>query len=146
MLTLTKSCLVPSLLALAMLAPASVAAGTASHSKNHDLASKAIACVNAMAHAHFKSAEKDFTTQIQTALPPAKLQAVWNGMIQQVGAYESQKKTTIVDAQGYTSVVVNTQFKLAKINIVLTFNDVGKVAGLHFDPAPPSSAANRASV
>lgn len=136
MFTLTKSCLVPSLLTLAMLASASVAAGTASHSKNDDLTIKAVACVSAMAHAHFKSAEKDFTTQIQNALPPAKLQAVWNGMIQQVGAYESQKKSTIVDAQGYTSVVVNTQFKLAKINIVLTFNDVGKVAGLHFDPAP----------
>ena len=60
------------------------------------------------------------TGQMKQAAPADKLQEIWRALVPQ---------------DGYTSVIVNTQFKNQTIGLLVTFDAGGKIGGMHQVPA-----------
>jgi hypothetical protein len=122
-------------LALALLVPfAARAAGT--QGVNGSLVPKAQAFVRTLAKGDFKAAEADFTGQMKEAAPPAKLGEVWRGLISQVGPFQGTGASKIVVRDGFTTVIVRTDFKTRALGIAVTFDSAKRIAGMHFVPPP----------
>ena len=83
----------------------------------------------------------EFNAQMRAALPPEKLAEVAAALPVQLG--EPQERLgTRVEAQGpYTTVIVTQQFEHATVDVQLSFDAEGKVAGLFVRPAQPSAGA-----
>ncbi len=122
-------------LALAVLVPA---AGRATGKKvaKATLAPEAIAFVQAMAKGNFKSAETDFTEQMKQAAPPGKLREAWESLLNQVGSFQDTGVSKTVVKQGFTTVIVKTDFKSRAIGIAVTFDSAHRIAGMHFVSPP----------
>jgi Protein of unknown function (DUF3887) len=122
-------------LALALLVPlASQAAG--GQAANGSLAPKAISFVRTLAQGDFKAAEADFTDQMKQAVSPAKLGEVWQRLISQVGPFQDTAGSKTVVQNGFTTVVVKTDFKSRALGIAVTFDSAQRIAGMHFVPPP----------
>ncbi|MGB9430310.1 MAG: DUF3887 domain-containing protein [Gammaproteobacteria bacterium] len=112
-----------------------LALAAADASVNSALVAKAETFVHSMASGNFTAAEADFTDQMKQAAPPLNLKQVWGMLVQQAGAFQKTDKTETVITNGYTSVIVNTEFKDKTLGIAITFDSAGKIAGMHFVPA-----------
>lgn len=95
---------------------------------------KAEAFIQNMAKDDFAAAESDFTATMKNAAPPGKLQATWQALLVQGGAFQNIAGTKTIGQGGYTSVIVNTQFKNQTVGLLVTFDSRGKIAGLHIVP------------
>lgn len=89
-----------------------------------------------------------FTGTMQQATSAAKLEAIWGQLQVQYGAFENITGVRVTTQQNYTNVFVTCVFTLQMtLDCVVTFDQAGLVAGLHFVPAdlsgeyrPPSYA------
>ncbi len=93
-----------------------------------------------VAGAHDKVVAR-FDQKMTAALPQEKLTAVWNGLLQQAGAYKSITAARVfaVPAQNVTAVDLTTAFERSPLIIRVAFNDEGKIAGLFFLPSKPQA-------
>jgi hypothetical protein len=122
-------------LALALLVPiAAHAAG--GQAANGSLVPKAVSFVRTLAKGDFKAAEADFTNQMKQAASPAKLGEIWQRLISQVGPFQDTGDSKTVVQNGFTTVVVNTDFKSRALGIAVTFDSAQRIAGMHFVPPP----------
>ena len=122
-------------LALVLLVPfAARAAG--SQAAKGSLVPEAVSFVRTLAKGDFKAAEADFTDQMKQAAPPAKLGEVWQRLISQVGPFQDTGDSKTVVQNGFTTVVVRTDFKSRALGIAVTFDSAQRIAGMHFVPPP----------
>lgn len=92
------------------------------------------AVVHALAAGDFQTPEGRFTIQMQQALPPAKLQAVWRQVTKQAGVFEKTAETTSISYKGHAIVLVKTIFKKTPLWTQVVYDGDGKIAGLYFKP------------
>lgn len=83
-------------------------------------------------------ATQEFSEQARLKLSQEKLEEVWRGLIQSVGAYEGTEGVRIQQAAGQPLVIVICRFERAKIYAKVAFDADGKVAGLWFLPEAAS--------
>jgi hypothetical protein len=121
-------------LALVLLIPLAVRA--AGQAANGSLVSQAVSFVRTLAKGDFKAAEADFTDQMKQAAPPAKLGEVWQSLISQSGAFQDTGASKTVVQNGFTTVVVKTDFKSQAVGIAVTFDSANRIAGMHLVPPP----------
>ncbi|MGH8280239.1 MAG: DUF3887 domain-containing protein [Gammaproteobacteria bacterium] len=132
-MAINKLKLTPVLLIFALAVPVvALASGTAP--ANSNLTVKAETFIQTMAKGDFTAAEADFTDRMKQVTPD-KLKGIWDGIVLQAGAFQQTGATKIVHAGGYTSVIVDTEFKNKTIGFAVTFDNSGKIGGLHLVPA-----------
>ena len=76
-----------------------------------------------------------FDSNMKAALPESQLAATLQGLNAQVGAFKRQLGTRTEKVQGMDVVVVTCEFERAKVDVQVTVNASGQVAGLFFRPA-----------
>ena len=88
---------------------------------------------------NYEAATADFTDEMLAALPPAKLQQVWESVIDQVGPYQRQVEVTGQTAEGYTVFIFTLQFENALLDAQISISTDGKVGGFYIRPnqGPP---------
>lgn len=85
----------------------------------------------------FASLAKRFTPEMSAALPPEKLAAV-GPVLKQLGALPSGRPAPqVTAAQGVDVFVFPCDFAAAKMNVVITVNSAGQLAGLRLMPSAP---------
>lgn len=125
------------LLSLALLASASSLAAPSPATDAAAAAAKAF--VETMAQGHFNRAEADFTAQMKQAAPPEKLRQLWKALIRHGGAFEKTGTTRTMHKDGYTAVIVRTEFKKSPIGLEVAFDSAHRIAGLHLVRPPRAS-------
>jgi dienelactone hydrolase len=98
------------------------------------------AVIDNLVAGNYEAATADFTDEMLAALPPAKLQQVWESVIDQVGPYQRQVEVTSQTAEGYTVFIFTLQFENALSDAQISISTDGKVGGLHIRPnqgSPP---------
>jgi Protein of unknown function (DUF3887) len=121
--------------ALALLV-AIVAQAAGVHGIKGSLVPKAVSFVRTLAKGDFKAAEADFTDQMKQAAPPAKLGEIWQRLISQLGPFQDTGDSRTAVQNGFTTVVVKTDFKSRALGIAVTFDSAQRIAGMHFVPPP----------
>jgi hypothetical protein len=122
-------------LALALLAPlAAQAAG--GQEAQHGLAPRAVAFIQALASGHYETAEEGFTDQMKQAAPPAALRELWQKLVGRFGPFQGMGDSRTVVQDGFTSVVVSTDFKRRALGLAVTFDSAQRIAGMHIVPPP----------
>ena len=91
----------------------------------------------------FDKVEAMYNAQMAAALPPGRIAAVWSGLIQQTGPFDSITDATTTKAQGHDVAVLTCKFKNASLDALIAFEPGGKMAGLLFRPhaAPVAAVA-----
>ncbi len=120
-------------LALLGLTPRPCLAGTPTGS---DLTAAAEAFIHTLAQGHFDTAEADFTVPMRRAAPENKLRRMWHSLLRHGGAFQKTGSTRTVRNDGYTTVIVRTEFKERPIGLAVSFDSTGHIAGLHLVPPP----------
>jgi len=82
----------------------------------------------------FTAAGRNFDATMKSAMPPAKLSEVWQALQEQVGKFKRQTGVRTAHIFPFTIVYVTCDFIQMPIDIQITYNEVGKVAGLFFVP------------
>ncbi len=118
-------------LCLGLIAPASA--------QTSDPQPIAQAVIDNLIAGQYEAAAVDFTDEMLAALPPAKLQEVWESLIAQVGPYQQQVTVTSQNVEGYTVFVFTLQFERALLDVQLSISTDGEVAGSYIRPnqGPP---------
>lgn len=120
-------------LALALLVPLAVQAAGGQAAAG-GLVPKALAFVQSLAKGDFDAAEAYCTDQMKQAAPPAKLRQAWQGLLDQVGSFQGIGDSKTIVQSGYTTVLIQTNFKSRAVGIAVTFDSAQRVAGMHFVP------------
>lgn len=84
-------------------------------------------------------AREMFSDQMKAAMSEAQLQATWEGVVTQVGAFETIYSVEVKQEQGYDAVYATCTFAQMALDVKVVFDDRGKVAGLWFLPASSGS-------
>ena len=98
------------------------------------------AIVQAMANnliaGDFEAAGADFSTEMLQALPPDTLRATWEGLVEQVGAFQAiAGAPQVTQAEGMAIVVVTMQFETALLDMQVAVSADGQITGLYFRPS-----------
>jgi dienelactone hydrolase len=88
--------------------------------------------VDQMARGDFAAATKDFNAEMKIAAPEATLKDIWDQLFIQRGAFRQRIASTNEVVQGYQTVFVSCQFEKGELDAQVTFDNQGKIAGLHF--------------
>jgi len=92
-----------------------------------------------LAARQFDSVVSHFDETMTSAAPSAKLAEIWDGLIGQVGAFQSIAGTRLQPVQGYQVVLVTSKFEKATLNLRWVFDAKGRVAGFNIVPAEPEA-------
>ncbi len=98
--------------------------------------------VDLLAKKDFAGAEARFDSTMKSVLPEAKLRAVWEELLGQVGPYQKQLRTRVTKQEGYDVVFVTCQFENKKLDTKVVFDDNRLVGGLFFEPTHPAPKFN----
>lgn len=82
----------------------------------------------------YAKVEARYSAQMAAALPPGKLQSAWEGLISQVGDFQSIAETRLDDAGNQKIVTIVCKFEKAELDARVAFDGDGKLAGLFFRP------------
>lgn len=91
--------------------------------------------VDRLAAGQFQEAAANFDAKMQQVLPPDKLQEAWESVVTQVGPYQRQLEARTEQREAYDLVFVTTEFAQAFLDVQVTFDREGHVAGLFFVPS-----------
>ncbi len=95
--------------------------------------------VNSLVKQDFVRAAQNFDDSIKAQLPPEKLQASWQELTTQIGAFKKTIATDNRSIKEFFVVTIASEFERANIDIVITFNNDKKVIGLNFQPSKVAS-------
>jgi dienelactone hydrolase len=99
------------------------------------------AVVDQLARGDFAGAAARFDETMRAALPEAKLRAAWEQLVGPAGAYR-RRGASRAEAAGALHVgVVPAEFERATLDVRVTLDGEGRVAGLFFAPHAASAAA-----
>jgi dienelactone hydrolase len=101
--------------------------------------------VAGMAGGDFAGVEALFDETMRAALPEAKLRELWDALLSQLGAYQGTGDVKTAPQDPYTVVLVRTEFATGPVNIQVTVDSAGRVAGLFVRPVEADSPAPGAS-
>lgn len=93
--------------------------------------------VELLAQGRFEDAAASYDATMLRVLPPAKLSAVWDDVLQQYGAFQQIVEARSAPANAYTMVNVHVQFEKALLNFRVVFDKDQRVAGLFYTPLEP---------
>lgn len=89
-----------------------------------------------MAKEDYTAAEKDFSAELKTKLPPEKLKEIWKAVINQAGAFKEQldpqTAKSLEQNVVYDILVIPCRFERSTLNLRLAFNDQNQIAGMFF--------------
>lgn len=108
--------------------------GSAAGSDLQPVIAAAPAFVDQLVKGDFAGAFGRFDNPMKTAMPEAKLEEVWQGLLTQAGAFKAQVGTRTEEKSGYRIVYVTCQFEKAVIDVQVVFNNMGQISGLFFKP------------
>jgi len=93
----------------------------------------AASVIETLAREEYDATVGQFNAQLQTALPAARLESVWNAVATDAGGY---RMILVVRADDTTrTAVVTIQFENAMIDALLAFDENGQVYSLYFVPS-----------
>ena len=87
-----------------------------------------------MAHGDFAAVEQRLASLIKPLLPVEALQATWQGIEQQVGAFQELGNTSAVQTPQGLVQVVTCVFERARLDVNIVLNDAGEIIGLTITP------------
>ncbi|HYT35225.1 MAG TPA: alpha/beta fold hydrolase [Ktedonobacteraceae bacterium] len=87
-----------------------------------------------VAHGDFAAVEQRLAGYIKPLLSVEALRASWQGIEQQVGAFQELGKTSIVQTQQGLVHVVTCIFERASLDVNVVLNDAGEIIGLTITP------------
>jgi dienelactone hydrolase len=90
--------------------------------------------VTQLAQGDFAAVEQCLADNIKPFLPIGKLQATWQGLEQQVGAFQKQGKTSAVQTQHGLVQVVTCAFERASLDVNVVLNGAGEIIDLTITP------------
>jgi alpha-beta hydrolase superfamily lysophospholipase len=93
----------------------------------------------------FAAAEARFTAQMASAVPAAKLKAVWESLPQQTGPAKGRGEARLAEHDGMHVVVIPLHHEKAELLAQIVIDADGRIAGFFVQPAPPPPAAAPAS-
>lgn len=98
--------------------------------------------VSELATGAFDKVVARFDQKMTSGLPRKKLEAVWQTIVGQAGAFKAVTSVRIepVPAQNVHLVVLTSAFENMPLNIQIAFNDEGTIAGLFFLPVKSIAA------
>lgn len=89
----------------------------------------------ALGRGDFGSVTARFDSTMSSALPQSKLAETWNAVVSQAGAFKKQLGVRTDKAHGMDVAFVTCEFEKAKLDVQVTLNASGKVAGIFIRPA-----------
>jgi dienelactone hydrolase len=90
--------------------------------------------VTQLAHGDFAAVEHRLADHIKPLLPGGKLQATWQRIEQQVGAFQEPGNTSAVQTHRGLVQVVTCVFERARLDVNIVLNDVGEITSLTITP------------
>lgn len=100
--------------------------------------------VDLLSKGEFEQATAGFDATMTKALSAGQLQAVWQGIIREVGGFENRGTVRLQKAAGYEIVLVTCKFKQGQRDAKVVIDKQKKIAGLFFVPTsirkPPTYA------
>src|SRR6266851_4980147 len=90
--------------------------------------------VTQLAHGDFAAVEQRLADRIKPFIPVGTIQATWQGLEQQYGAFQGQGKTSAVQTQDVLVQVVTCVFERASLDVNIVLNDAGEIIGLTVTP------------
>jgi dienelactone hydrolase len=90
--------------------------------------------VTQAAHGDFAAIEQRLAGPLKPYLPVGALQATWQGLEQQFGAFQEQGKTSAVQTQQGLVQVVTCVFERASLDMNVTLNDASEIIALTMTP------------
>ncbi len=93
-----------------------------------------------LASRQFDKVAARFDERVAAAIPPAKLSAVWDGLLGQVGAFRAISGARVEEQQGYRLVFVTCEFERATLDVKITFDSTSRVTGLFIVPSQSKMA------
>jgi dienelactone hydrolase len=107
-----------------------------------DARAHARTALSAIAAGEFAKVEADFTAQMQKALPPGRLGAMWAALQHQAGAFKSCESEPRVVKIGDKEMVITTcAFERATVDVQFAFDGGGRISGLVFRPVSNVASA-----
>jgi dienelactone hydrolase len=97
--------------------------------------------IGAAAKGDFDLASRDFDDQVKQGLPPSAFAATWKGIEAQVGTLTSITSVAFTNDAEHPYDDVLCAFERASLLVRVAFDADGRIAGLHFRPAPPSETS-----
>jgi hypothetical protein len=95
--------------------------------------------LGALQAGQFNQAVARFDPTMKANMSPIQLQAAWQGIISQAGAFKRQVQMNTTNTehggQRYDVVVVTCQFERGLLDMRLTINDKREISGLWFVPS-----------
>jgi hypothetical protein len=85
----------------------------------------------------FPAATESFDETMKNALPPDKLQQLWEATVSQVGPFKKQLSTRTEKQDDFDIVLVTCEFQNGTLDVKVVYNAEKQVAGLFFTPTPP---------
>ena len=95
---------------------------------------RAKAFVDLLASGAFEQAAAQFTPQMTAGLSAQRLGAVWNSLVTQAGAFRRPIGVSSSERGALASVTITCEFANATIDVQVTYDADGRVAGLSFRP------------
>src|SRR5579859_2418565 len=90
--------------------------------------------VTELAHGDFAAVERRLSERIKPFVPAGTIQATWQGLEQQYGAFQGQGNTSAVQTpQGHVQ-VVTCVFERASFDVNIVLNDASEISGLTVTP------------
>ena len=93
-----------------------------------------------LAARQFEQIVAHFDETMTSAMTAAKLSAVWDGLIEQVGAFRSIEGAHIQDVQGFKVVLITSRFEKTTLDAKWVFDSKGRVTGFFLVLSQPEAA------
>jgi dienelactone hydrolase len=95
--------------------------------------------VDLLVRGDYTTAEGKLDDQMKMALPHGKLEELWSSLQEQAGTFQQQTGVHTDQTKGYDVVFVTCQFEQTLLDVKVVMDASGKIAGLFFLPALPST-------
>ncbi len=75
-----------------------------------------------------------FDDTMKNAVPQAQLEEVWKSTVNHAGSFRAVKDVSLMRAGDVETVVLSCDFQSASVDVQVSFNDAGQIAGLLLRP------------
>lgn len=106
--------------------------------------------IRLMSQGNFQTVHDQFDDTMKKSIPLEKLQQIWEGIVIQCGPLKNQGLTAVKKAQQagqeFDVTLTPGQFEKMALDIQISFDSTGKIAGLYFRPSQNQTAPKRPQV
>ena len=87
-----------------------------------------------MAHGDFAAVEQRLADRLKAFIPAGRIQATWQGIEQQFGAFQGLGETSAMQTQEGVMQIVTCVFERGRIDVNIILNDADEIIGLNVTP------------